>query len=186
MFSLMGYKALITGASGAIGKAISISLAEQGADVSISGTKIDALKAVADEIKMKTGKVAAIFQCDLFNSDEISRISTELNQIDILVNNAGINKDMLFSKMTEKDFDDVLYINLKVIFTLTQIAVTSMASRRFGRIINISSVVGKTGNIGQANYCASKAGIIGMTKAIALEYAKRGITINCIAPGAIL
>jgi 3-oxoacyl-[acyl-carrier protein] reductase len=164
-------------------------MASYGADIAISGTREDTLKKISDEIEEKTGKEALILRCDLSNIGKTKNLVKEfedsLGPIDVLVNNAGINKDSLFSRMALEDFDSVTDVNLRAIFVLMQEAVSSMGPRRFGRIINMSSVVGLTGNIGQANYCASKAGLIGLSKTVALEYAKRGITVNCIAPGAI-
>ncbi|MDR0744715.1 MAG: 3-oxoacyl-[acyl-carrier-protein] reductase [Holosporales bacterium] len=189
LFSLEAYKVLITGGSGSIGRAIAKYFSKQGADIAISGTKLDSLQNVAEEIKETTGKEVLILPCDLSNPNDtnelIKRAEDQLGNIDVLINNAGINKDMLFAKMTDQDLYDVLDINLRAAFILTKNAISSMAQRRFGRIINISSVVGFTGNIGQVNYCASKAGIVGMSKAIALEYARKGVTVNCVAPGAI-
>ena len=183
MFSLSSKKALITGGSGAIGSAIAKAFIEQGADVVISGTNNTILSSISEKIGAKK------ILCNLANQEEtlslINQATTILGGLDILVNNAGINKDMLFMKMSIEDFEQVMRINLKATFLLTQQAVKIMAPQRFGRIINISSVVAFTGNIGQANYCASKAAIVGFSKSVALEYAKRGITVNCIAPGAI-
>ena len=189
LFSLNDQKVLVTGASGSIGKAIALNMALQGADVAISGTRLEVLEETAREIKEATGKEAIVLQCNLSKTEEtkelIKRAEEKMTRVDVLVNNAGINKDMLFGKMTEEDFDAVLNVNLKAAFTLAKEAIASMNSRRFGRVINITSVVGLTGNIGQVNYCASKAGLIGMSKAIALECARKGITVNCVAPGAI-
>lgn len=189
LFSLENMNALITGASGSIGSSIAKNLAKQGANVMISGTRLDSLRNVADDIKNETGRNPIIIQSDLSKSEELSslvdRAIENMGRIDILVNNAGINRDTLFVRMTDSDFDDVININLKAIFKLSQLAISHMSRNKFGRIINISSVVGYTGNPGQANYCASKSAIVGMSKSIALEYARRGITINCIAPGAI-
>lgn len=189
LFSLENQNALVTGGSGSIGRAIAKRLSEQGANVVISGTRLEALQDSAKYIKETTGKEVKILKCnlsDISQSKELfSKAENELGQVDILVNNAGINKDKLFAKMTEEDLYEVLDINLRSVFTLTQAALSSMGSRRYGRVISISSVVGFSGNIGQANYCASKAGIVGMSKAIALECARKGITVNCIAPGAI-
>jgi 3-oxoacyl-[acyl-carrier protein] reductase len=186
---LKGYNALITGGSGAIGRSTAIMMAMQGARIAISGTRLEALKKTADDALEKTGQKAEIFECDLKDSNEtaclFSRVEEKLGQVDILVNNAGIDKDKLLMKMTENDFDEVLDINLKAVFILSKAAVMAMSKRRYGRIINMSSVVGFTGNPGQVNYCASKAGLVGMSKAIALEYARRGITVNCVAPGAV-
>jgi 3-oxoacyl-[acyl-carrier protein] reductase len=189
LFSLNGYNALVTGGSGAIGREIAKAIALQGGEVIVSGTKADALEETVREIKSATGETAMVIQCNLAHVDEARELflkaEQQLGHIDILVNNAGIDKDKLIMKMTEDDLYEVMNINLRAAFTLSKAAVMSMSRRRYGRIINISSVVGCTGNPGQANYCASKAGLIGMSKAIALEYAKRGITVNCIAPGAV-
>ncbi|MDR1488528.1 MAG: 3-oxoacyl-ACP reductase FabG [Holosporales bacterium] len=191
LFSLEGRRALITGASGAIGRAIAISFTRQGADIVITGTRKEVLLELSTFIKEDSGRKAHVMLCDLSNttSNEIETLVEkaviELNGLDILVNNAGINKDMLFAKMKESDLDDVMAVNLNAVFSLTKKAVSAMSAARYGRIINISSVVGFMGNIGQVNYCASKAAVIGMSKAIALEVARKGITVNCIAPGAI-
>jgi 3-oxoacyl-[acyl-carrier protein] reductase len=189
MFSLSGSRVLITGGGGAIGRAIALKMASQGADVAICDVRNDLLDATVCLVMDSIGKGIAALQCDLSDTskagDVVRRAEDLIGPIDVLINNAGINKDVLFSKMTEDDLDAILNLNLRAVFTLTRAAVLAMAPRRFGRIINISSVVGVTGNIGQANYCASKAGVIGMSKAVALEYAGRGITVNCVAPGAI-
>ncbi|MDR1365132.1 MAG: 3-oxoacyl-ACP reductase FabG [Holosporales bacterium] len=189
LFSLEGYRALVTGGSGAIGRAIAKAIAMQGGEVVVSGTKPSALEATVQEVKSETGKTVYSIQCDLAHLDESRELFQKAEQlagqIDILVNNAGVNRDKLLMKMTEDDLYDALDINLRAAFSLSKAAVMSMSRRRYGRIINISSVVGYSGNPGQANYCASKAGLVGMSKAIALEYAKRGITVNCIAPGAV-
>lgn len=189
LFSLDGLNALITGGAGAIGKKTAIELAKQGAGIIIADVRQDALESAAQDIKTQTGKDVAIINCDLLNTENtrelFSKCEEKIGHVDILVNNAGIDRDKLFMKMTEDDLDIVMNVNLKAIFTLTKSAIMAMSKRKFGRIINISSVVGFTGNPGQANYCASKAALVGMSKAIALEYAKRGITVNCIAPGAI-
>lgn len=190
LFSLDGLNALITGGAGAIGKKTAIELAKQGAGVIIADIRQDALESAAEEIKSQSGKdVIEIINCNLLDTENtkelFSKCEEKLGQIDILVNNAGIDRDKLYMKMTEEDLDIVMNVNLKAIFTLTKSAVMAMSKRKFGRIINISSVVGFIGNPGQVNYCASKAALVGMSKAIALEYAKRGITVNCVAPGAI-
>jgi 3-oxoacyl-[acyl-carrier protein] reductase len=189
LFSLSGYNALVTGGSGAIGRAIAKAIALQGGDVVVSGTRADALKETAMEIESTTGRTVAAIQCNLAHVDEARELFLKAEQqvghIDILINNAGIDKDKLVMKMTEDDLYEVLDVNLRAAFILSKAAVMSMSRRRYGRIVSISSVVGCTGNPGQANYCASKAGLIGMSKAIALEYAKRGVTVNCIAPGAV-
>lgn len=189
LFSLEGLRALITGGAGAIGKQTAIEMTKQGAEVVIADVRQDALELAVDEIKEATGKTVEIINCNLLDTENtkalFSKAEGQAGQIDILVNNAGIDRDKLFMKMTEEDLDIVMNVNLKVAFTLTKAAVMAMSKRKFGRIINISSIVGFIGNPGQVNYCASKAAIVGMSKAIALEYAKRGITVNCIAPGAI-
>jgi 3-oxoacyl-[acyl-carrier protein] reductase len=189
LFSLSGYRALITGGSGAIGRAIAVAMSMQGAYVVVTGTNKDALETTSKEVKEKTGQNADIIQCDLSSSGNVgeffSRVEETFGQVDILVNNAGVDKDKLVMRMSEEDFQEVLNINLIAIFTLSKSALMAMAKRRYGRIINMSSVVGFTGNPGQANYCASKAGLVGMSKAMALEYAKRSVTVNCVAPGAV-
>jgi 3-oxoacyl-[acyl-carrier protein] reductase len=189
LFSLSGYNALITGGSGAIGRAIAKAFAIQGCQVVISGTKTEALSKTAKEVLDEVGAKLVVIPCNLADLESsqslFSAAEQAVGQIDILVNNAGIYRDKLFIKMTEKDLYDVLDVNLRAAFTLSKDAVIAMARRRYGRIINMSSVVGLTGNPGQANYCASKAGLIGFTKAIAREYAERGITVNCVAPGAV-
>lgn len=189
LFSLEGLRAMITGGAGAIGKKMAIEMAQQGADVIIADVRQDALASAQDEIKTASGKSVSAMNCDLLNVEAtrnlFSDAETRFGPIDILVNNAGIDRDKLLMKMTEDDLEIVLNVNLRAAFTLTKSAVMSMSKRKFGRVIGISSVVGFTGNPGQANYCASKAALVGMSKAVALEYAKRGITVNCIAPGAI-
>ncbi len=189
LFSLENQKVLITGATGAIGRAIAFAMAEQGADVAISGTRKETLYDLATNIKRNTNRNAYVFPCDLSNSVDahgiIERTLSEIGNLDILINNAGINKDMLFGKMMEEDLDQVMKVNLNSVFILSKNAISAMSNKRFGRIINITSVVAFTGNIGQVNYCASKSALIGMSKSIALEVARKGITVNCIAPGAV-
>ena len=189
LFSLEGLRAMITGGAGAIGKKTAIEMAKQGADVVIADIRQDALETAKTEIKEATGKDVEIINCDLLDVENtralFAKAEEQAGQIDILVNNAGIDRDKLLMKMTEDDLEIVLNVNLRAAFTLTKSAVMAMSKRKFGRIIGISSVVGFTGNPGQANYCASKAALVGLSKAVALEYAKRGITVNCIAPGAI-
>ena len=189
LFSLEGLGALITGGAGAIGKKTAIEMIKQGAKVVIVDVREDALNVAYQEIKEATGCEVAIMKCNLLDTDStkalFSNAEEQFGQVDILVNNAGIDRDKLLMKMTEEDLDIVLNVNLRAAFTLTKSAVMAMSKRKFGRIIGISSVVGFTGNAGQANYCASKAALVGLSKAVALEYAKRGITVNCIAPGAI-
>lgn len=190
MFSLEGYNALVTGASGGIGCAIAKLLAQQGANLAISGTRLDALEKCAEEInRINSAIQLVILPCDLQEHAQVEelvpQVEEKLGKIDILVNNAGITKDNLLIRMKDEEWQKVLNVNLTSCFILTRAAVKVMMKRRYGRIINISSVVGSTGNPGQANYCASKAGMVGMSKAIAKEVASRNITINCVAPGFI-
>ena len=186
MFDLSGQKALITGASGNIGSAISKALHKQGAEIIISGTNSNKLKNLALEL----GSKCHILTCNLKNRIEIKNLIKEtkkiLGELNILINNAGITHDTLLVLMKDEEWDKVLEINLRTIFLLTRAFIKPMIHHRSGRIINISSVVSTIGNSGQTNYCASKAGIIGMSKALAQEVATRGITVNCIAPGFIL
>ena len=185
MFNLSGKNALVTGASGGIGGAIAKALAKQGAKIVLSGTKEEALVALASEI----GDQAVILPCDLGNAEATDSLfgqaESKLGQIDILVNNAGLTRDTLAVRMKDEDWQRVLDVNLTAAFRLSRAALKSMMKRRSGRIIGITSVVGHIGNAGQANYCAAKAGMIGMTKAMAQEVAARGITVNCVAPGFI-
>lgn len=185
MFDLSGKTALVTGASGGIGSAIARGLAEHGARVALSGTREDALKAVAEEI----GGDPVILPCNLSDPDAVDALVpaavAALGQLDILVNNAGVTRDNLAMRMKDEEWSDVLRINLEAAFRLARAAMRPMMKARGGRIISISSVVGTTGNPGQANYAASKAGLVGMSKAMAQEVASRGITVNCIAPGFI-
>ena len=185
MFSLSGKKALVTGASGGIGGAIAKALHAQGADVSHSGRNVEALEKLAAEI----GDRCHVLPGDLGTAEAadalIKSAEEKMGQVDILVNNAGLTKDGLFMRMKDEDWQVVQDVNLTAPFRLIRAAVRGMMKRRFGRIINITSVVGVTGNPGQANYCASKAGMIGMSKSMAAEVASRGITVNCVAPGFI-
>lgn len=186
MFKLTNKTALVTGATGGIGLAIAKDLAAQGAKLVLSSTREEKLAKLADEIGNDTKYVA----CNLGDADAVDALfekAEELagGQIDILVCNAGITKDGLILRMKNEDFSQVLNINLQSTFTLNRNAIKKMMRRKYGRIINISSVVGVTGNPGQANYVASKAGMIGMSKSLAQEVATRGITINCVAPGFI-
>jgi 3-oxoacyl-[acyl-carrier protein] reductase len=185
MFSLVGMKALVTGASGGIGSAIAAALAAQGATVALSGTRMDALTAVASGLPNDP----KIIQCNLANSEEVEALVPQaislLGGLDILVNNAGITRDGLAMRMKDEDWQAVLQVNLESTFRLCRAALKPMMKARFGRIINITSVVGVTGNPGQANYAAAKAGLIGMSKALGQEIATRGITVNCVAPGFI-
>ena len=185
MFDLSGKRALVTGASGGIGSAIAKALAAQGAEVALSGTRTGALEDVAKDIIGKTH----ILPCNLSDLASVERLVPQAEEamggIDILVNNAGMTRDNLFMRMKDEEWDDVLAINLTAPFHLTRAAIKGMMKRRFGRIISITSVVGVVGNPGQGNYAASKAGLAGMSKALAYEVASRGITVNTIAPGFI-
>jgi len=184
MFDLSGKTALVTGATGGIGGAIARALHAQGAKVAISGTRREVLDSLAAEIGG-----AAVLPCDLANKDSVEALVPDaektLGPLDILVANAGITKDNLFIALKDEDWDQVLNVNLTSTFRLARAAVKGMMRRRFGRVIGITSVVGVTGNPGQANYTAAKAGMIGMFKSIGKEYAKRGVTANCVAPGFI-
>ena len=185
MFDLTGKSALVTGASGGIGGAIARALYAQGATVAISGTRRDALDTLAGEL---SGRVH-VLACDLADKDAVEGLVPKseeaMGKLDILVANAGITRDNLLVQLNDQAWDDVIALNLTATFRLARAAVKTMMRRRFGRIIGITSVVGVTGNPGQANYTAAKAGMIGMIKSIAQEYAKRGVTANCIAPGFI-
>jgi 3-oxoacyl-[acyl-carrier protein] reductase len=185
MFDLSGQNALVTGASGGIGGAIARALHQQGATVLLAGTREAALTALAAEF----GERAHILTADLSQPDEAERLVREaeaaLGQIDILVNNAGITRDGLAMRMRDEDWQAVLEVNLTAGFRLIRAVLRGMLRRRHGRIISITSIVGVAGNPGQANYAASKAAMIGMSKSIAAEVATRGITVNCIAPGFI-
>jgi 3-oxoacyl-[acyl-carrier protein] reductase len=185
MFKLTGKNALITGATGGIGAAIAKALAKQGARLVLSSTKEEKLQELVAEIG-GDHKILACNLSDVAAVDALFDKAEELvGQIDILVCNAGITKDNLVLRMKNEDFDHVLDVNLKSTFILNRNAVKKMMRRKYGRIINIASVVGVTGNPGQCNYVASKAGMIGMTKSMAQEVASRGITLNCVAPGFI-
>jgi 3-oxoacyl-[acyl-carrier protein] reductase len=186
MFDLTGKTALVTGASGGLGSAMARSLHAQGATVALHGTRRDALDALAAELKDRVHVMVA----NLGESSEaveklIPDAEAAMGQLDILVNNAGITRDGLILRMKDQDFRDVMNVNLEVAFRLCRAAVKGMMKRRHGRIINISSVVGVTGNPGQTNYVASKAALIGLTKSLAQEVASRGITVNAVAPGLI-
>lgn len=183
MFDLTGKRALVTGASGGIGGAIARSLHEAGATVALSGTREEALGDLAGEL----GERAHVLACDLSDADGVNRLvpraEDAMGGLDILVNNAGVTRDNLFMRMKDEEWDTVLAINLTAGFRLARAAVKEMMRQRFGRIIGITSVVGTTGNPGQGNYAAAKAGMVGMSKALALEVAARGVTVNCVAPG---
>ena len=185
MFDLTGRKALVTGATGGIGEAIAKALHKAGAIVGLHGTRAEKLDALAAEL----GERVHVFPANLADRDAVKALGekaeTELGGVDILVNNAGITKDGLFVRMSDADWDAVLEVDLTSVFRLTRELTHPMMRRRFGRIINITSIVGVTGNPGQANYCAAKAGMIGFSKSLAQEIASRNITVNCIAPGFI-
>ncbi|MGE3624562.1 MAG: 3-oxoacyl-[acyl-carrier-protein] reductase [Bdellovibrionales bacterium] len=186
MFNLTGKKALITGASGGIGGAIAKALHAQGADVALSGRNVDALNKLAAEIGNARVHVVPGDLSSAEGADAVIKLAEEkMGQVDILVNNAGLTKDGLFMRMKDDDWQVVQDVNLTAPFRLIRAAIRGMMKRRYGRVINITSVVGVTGNPGQANYCASKAGMIGMSKSMAAEVANRGITVNCLAPGFI-
>ncbi len=185
MFDLTGRKALVTGASGGIGEAVARALHARGATVGLHGTREEKLQALAAELGERVVQLPA----NLSDRGEVkalaARAGEQLDGVDILVNNAGITRDGLFVRMSEDDWDSVIEVNLTAAFLLTRELTHPMMRRRHGRIINVTSVVGVTGNPGQANYCASKAGMIGFSKSLAQEIASRGITVNCIAPGFI-
>lgn len=187
MFNLKGKNALVTGASGGLGKSIATLLHAQGARVVLSGTKQDALEALKQELGEGSFVVAGNLSDPLVPSVILKESETKLGAgVDILVNNAGLTKDGLAIRMKDEDWDAVINVNLSSAFRLTRAALKGMMSRRWGRIINITSIVGVTGNGGQVNYAASKAGLIGMTKSLAQEMAPRHVTVNCVAPGFIV
>ena len=185
MFDLQAKRALVTGASGGLGGAIARALHAQGAEVALSGTRTDALEALAGEL---AGRVH-VLPSDLSDKAAANKLVEDaqgaMGGLDILVNNAGIARDALMMRMKDEDWEAVLEVNLTATFRLARAALRPMVKQRWGRIIGITSTVGVTGNPGQANYAASKAGMIGMTKALAAEVATRGITVNCVAPGFI-
>ncbi|HMJ44450.1 MAG TPA: 3-oxoacyl-[acyl-carrier-protein] reductase [Pseudolabrys sp.] len=185
MFDLTGKTALVTGATGGIGAAVARALHAQGATVAISGTRAAVLETLAGEL----GSRVHVLPCDLADKDAVEKLvpdaEAKMEKLDILVANAGVTKDNLFVQLKDEDWDQVIAINLTSTFRLTRAAVKTMMRRRYGRVIGISSVVGVTGNPGQGNYTASKAGLIGMMKTVGAEYAKRNVTANCIAPGFI-
>jgi 3-oxoacyl-[acyl-carrier protein] reductase len=187
MFDLSGRSALITGASGGIGAAIAKALHAQGATVVISGTRADAL----EKLKFELGERAHLAVCNLADSASVEALPKAAESavgapLDILVNNAGVTRDNLFMRMKDEEWDQVIAIDLTAAFRLCRAVLRGMMKKRWGRIISIASVVGVTGNPGQGNYAAAKAGLIGMSKSLAAEVASRNITVNCIAPGFIV
>ena len=186
MFSLDGKCALVTGASGGIGGAIAQALAAAGAKVALSGTRVEPLEA----LKAKIGERAVVCPGDLGDAAATEKLFKDaeaaLGQVDILVNNAGLTRDGLAMRMKDDDWQKVIDVNLSAGFRLSRAALRGMMKRKWGRIVGITSIVGVTGNPGQANYAAAKAGMIGMSKALAQEVASRGITVNCVAPGFIV
>src|ERR671921_608911 len=185
MFDLTGRKALVTGATGGIGGAIARALHAQGATDTLSGTRRAALDGLASDL----GERVHMVESNLSDKDSVEALvpsaESAMEGLDILVNNAGVTRDNLFLRMKDEEWDTVLAVNLTAAFRLSRAAVKGMMRRRYGRIVNIGSVVGTTGNPGQGNYAASKSGLVGMTKALAAEVASRNITVNCVAPGFI-
>ncbi len=185
MFDLTGKTALVTGASGGIGGAIARALHAQGASVALSGTRVEPLEALAAEL----GARAHVLACDLGDAAAVEALpkaaAEAMGGVDILVNNAGITRDQLFMRMSDDDWAKVIEVNLTSTFRLCRGVLRGMMKARWGRIVNISSVVGATGNAGQGNYAAAKAGMVGMSKSLAAEVASRNITVNCVAPGFI-
>ncbi len=189
MFDLSGKSALVTGASGGIGGAIARHLHGAGANVGLSGTRVDALDALAGEL----GERCAVLPCDLSDGDAVGALIGQADEalgamggaVDIVVNNAGLTRDNLALRLKDEDWEQVMAVNLTAAFRLSKAALRGMMKRRWGRIVNITSIVGVTGNGGQTNYAASKAGIIGFSKSLAQEVSSRNITVNCLAPGFI-
>jgi 3-oxoacyl-[acyl-carrier protein] reductase len=186
MFDLSGKTALVTGASGGIGGAIAKALHAQGASVVLSGTRAEAL----DALKSELGARAFTAPCNLGNSAEVDALLKKAEEasgapIDILVNNAGVTRDNLFMRMKDEEWDQVIAVDLTAAFRLSRAALRGMMKKRWGRIVSVTSVVGTTGNPGQGNYAAAKAGLVGMSKSLAAEVASRNITVNCVAPGFI-
>ncbi|HEU0044636.1 3-oxoacyl-[acyl-carrier-protein] reductase [Sphingomonas sp.] len=185
MFDLTGMTALVTGASGGIGSAIAHALGGQGARLAVSGSNADKL----ERFRAGLGRDHVALACDLSDAGQVDRLVPQaveaLGRLDILVNNAGVTRDNLAMRMKDDEWDTVIRVNLQAAFRLIRAAAKPMMKARFGRVISITSVVGATGNPGQANYAASKAGLVGMSKAVAQELASRNITVNCIAPGFI-
>ena len=189
MFDLTGMTALVTGASGGIGSAIARALAGQGARLALSGSNGAKLRAFREQLNSEIGGDHVEITCDLSNTAQVEELIPAtvdtLGKIDILVNNAGVTRDNLAMRMKDEEWDDVIRINLEAAFRLMRAAARPMMKARYGRIVTITSVVGATGNPGQMNYAAAKAGLTGMTKSLAQELASRGVTANCVAPGFI-
>ena len=184
MFNLSGKRVLITGAAGGIGKELSKSFLEVGANIILSGTNIKRLQSLKDDLNQE----CEVYECDLKNVDEINNLLNFLDGsggVDVLINNAGKTEDNLLMRMTDEQWEDIMLINLTSVMRLTRGIIRGMIKKRWGRIINITSIVALTGNPGQSNYVASKSGLIGFSKSLASEVASRGITVNCIAPGFI-
>jgi len=185
MFDLTGKTALVTGATGGIGEAIARALHAQGATVAVSGTRQEKLDALTTDL----GSRVHALRCDLADKDAVEKLVPDaeaaMEWLDIVVNNAGITRDNIFVRLRDEDWDAVIAVNLTAAFRIARAAARGMMRRRAGRIIGITSVVGATGNAGQGNYAAAKAGMVGMSKALAQEVASRGVTVNCIAPGFI-
>jgi len=185
MFSLEGKKALVTGATGGLGSEIARALHAQGAAVALSGTRAEVLETLASEL----GERTAVVPCNLSDAQAVDNLpkaaSEALGGLDILISNAGVTRDQLLMRMKDEDWETVIKVNLEAHFRLCRASMRGMMKNRWGRIIGITSVVGVTGNPGQSNYAASKAGMIGFSKALAQEIASRGVTVNCVAPGFI-
>ena len=184
MFNLSGKRVLITGAAGGIGKELSKSFLEVGANIILSGTNINRLQSLKDDLNQE----CEVYECDLKNVDEINNLLNFLDGsggVDVLINNAGKTEDNLLMRMSDEQWEDIMLINLTSVMRLTRGIIRGMIKKRWGRIINITSIVALTGNPGQSNYVASKSGLIGFSKSLASEVASRGITVNCIAPGFI-
>lgn len=189
MFSLEGMNALVTGASGGIGSEIARALAKQGARIALSGSNGDKLRVFREQLNKETGGDHVEITCNLGDAKQVDELIPAtvdtLGGIDVLINNAGITRDNLAMRMKDEEWDDVIRINLEAAFRLMRASARPMMKGKFGRIISITSVVGATGNPGQMNYAAAKAGIVGMSKSLGQELASRGITVNCVAPGFI-
>ena len=184
MFNLSGKRVLITGAAGGIGKELSKSFLEVGANIILSGTNTNRLQSLKDDLNQE----CEVYKCDLKNVDEINDLINFLDGsggVDVLINNAGKTEDNLLMRMSDEQWEDIMLINLTSVMRLTRGIIRGMIKKRWGRIINITSIVALTGNPGQSNYVASKSGLIGFSKSLASEVASRGITVNCIAPGFI-